>query len=417
MRTEDGRNRVLYCESSADGTIGGSHYCLLYLLEHLDRSKFEPLTVFYERHALIDRFQATSETIIHDRDRPVSWRGAGPLMPLLGRAVNFGKFLGVVTNHVAFLRRHGIDLVHLNNSITRHQDWMLAARLAGIPCIVHERGLSDTYTARDRLYASRVALIISMSAWIRDHMVSRGVDGRNIRVMYDGLDPAKVAVTKTAAEMRAAWNVPPEARVVGIVGNVRAWKGQETVVNAIIEVVRRVPDVVCFFVGSTTPADEGYLANLKRLVAHAGINRNVRFTGYQKDVPNFINIMEVLVHASVAPEPFGMVVLEGMAQSKPVIGSRAGGPVEMVVEGQNGFTFPPGNAPELAARLVELLEDPDRARAMGAAGFQRLTAQFTMTRYMENIHGAYSAILEGRPVPPELGTAHRRNSVGGQPQT
>ena len=392
--------RVLFCESSADGTIGGSHYCMLYLVQHLDRAQFEPIALFYEPHALLARFQAAAETIIHPQDRPVGWQGAGGL---LGRGANLVKLAGVVAGHVALLRRRRIGLVHLNNSVTRHQDWMLAARLAGVPCIVHERGLSDGYSARDRAYARRVALIIPMSAWIRNHMVERGVDGSNIRVMYDGLDPGLVTVTTTAAAMREAWDVPAAAPVVGIVGNVRPWKGQETVVKAVIEVAKHFPDVVCFFVGATTAADEAYLAGMKALVAATGIERNVRFTGYQEDVPNFINMMDLLIHASVAPEPFGMVVLEGMAQRKPVIGSRAGGPVEMIIEGETGFTFPPGDAEALAARVSELLSDPERRTRMGERGYERLINQFTMSRYMENIHGAYRAVLGRRPVPPDIG--------------
>lgn len=394
--------RVLYCESSADGTIGGSHYCLLYLIQHLDRSRFEPLAIFYEPHALLARFQATTETIVHARDTPVQWGRSGVLRPF-ARAMNLLKFGGAVISHVALLRRHRIGLLHLNNSITRHQDWMLAARLAGVPCIVHERGLSESYSARDRAHARDVDLIIPMSAWIRDHMIAQGIDGRNIRVMYDGLDPASVTVTRSAEEMRTTWQVPAGAPVIGIVGNIRPWKGQETVARAVVEIARTVPDVVCFFVGATTPDDEAYLAGMKSLLAAAGCERNVRFTGYQKDVPNFINMMEVLIHASVDPEPFGMVVLEGMAQRKPVIGSRAGGPVEMILEGETGFTFPPGDAGELAARVLELLGDRERRGRMGGRGYDRLINEFTMSRYMENIHATYQAVLARRPVPPGIG--------------
>jgi glycosyltransferase involved in cell wall biosynthesis len=394
---------VLYCESSADGTIGGSHYCLLHLVEHLDRSQFEPVVVFYESHALLSRFKTVADTIVHRRDEPVQWANASSPVGLAGRGINFLKFLKTTAGHIAFLRRHRIGLVHLNNSITRHQDWMLAALVAGVPCVVHERGLNAVYTSRDRAYARRIALIIPMSAWIRDHMVALGVPGDNIRVMYDGLDPDLMKVTTPPEALRQAWSVTPDQRVVGIVGNVREWKGQETVVLAVIEVVRRFPSLVCFVVGATTPADEAYLARLRRLVADAGIERNIRFTGFQKDVPSFMNMMEFLIHASVAPEPFGMVVLEGMAQRKAVIGSRAGGPVEMIVEGETGFTFPPGDAHALAQRMHELLEDPGRTRRMGLAGYERLLREFTMSRYMQNIHAAYWAVLANRPVPEAIG--------------
>jgi len=63
MTVKRDRARVLYCESSADGTVGGSHYCLLYLIEHLDRTRFEPLVVFYEKNSILQRFQSVAQTI------------------------------------------------------------------------------------------------------------------------------------------------------------------------------------------------------------------------------------------------------------------------------------------------------------------------------------------------------------------
>lgn len=394
--------RVLYCESSADGTIGGSHYCLVNLVEHLDRRRFEPVVVFYEEHAILGRFQAAAETIVHPQDRAVRWNGA--LRPF-GMAVNRGRFLATVAQHVSLIRQRRIGLVHLNNSITRHQDWMLAAFIAGVPVIVHERGLNARYTAVDRWYATRAAAIVPMSAWIRDHMVERGVPADNIRVMYDGLDPALLRPSRSPAEIRAAFQVAPHQRLVGIVGNVRPWKGQETVVRAVIEVARTHPEVVCLIVGNTTPQDVEYKAKLEALIAGAGAGENFRFTGYQKDVPSFVNAMEFQVHASVAPEPFGMVVLEGMAQRKAVLGAGAGGPVEMILNGVTGYTYPPGDPQALAARMTELLEHPDACRRMGEAGYQRLVQDFTLDRYMERIHALYDAVLTGGRLPSDMTAA------------
>ena len=187
--------------------------------------------------------------------------------------------------------------------------------------------------------------------------------------------------------------------MIGIVGNVRAWKGQETVVRALIEVVKVHPAVVCFFIGATTPQDQPYMDRLNALITEAGIAGNVRFTGYQKDIPSLVNMLQFVIHASIQPEPFGMVVLEAMAQRKAVVGSRAGGVVEMVVEGETGYTFDPGNSTELADRVVTLLNDPGRASAMGQRGYQRLMTHFTLQQYMSQIHEAYLAVLDGRTVP------------------
>jgi glycosyltransferase involved in cell wall biosynthesis len=224
-----------------------------------------------------------------------------------------------------------------------------------------------------------------------------------MRVLYDGLDPDLQRVTIAADELRRAWGVGQTQPVIGIVGNVREWKGQETVVRALGEVVQRFPDVVCFFVGAATPADEPYVRRLHALAASLGVSGHVRFTGYQREIPSFINVMDVLIHASIAAEPFGMVVLEGMAQRKPVVGSRAGGVVEMVVDGETGYTFPPGDASALAQRVCELLADPARASRMGEKGYARLVSSFTLAKYMREIHAVYAAVLEHRAVPAGIG--------------
>ena len=394
---------VLYCESNTDGTIGGSHYCLLYLVENLDRSRFSPVVMFYDNHALVPRFQQAAETLVRPMDAPVQWgagRGANLLTriaALARRTVNFFRLVRKIAGHVWFLKSRKIALVHLNNSITRHHDWMLGAFIAGVPCIVHERGLPQ-YGGSDRFLARHLALIIPMSRWIGKAMIDQGVEPEKIRVMYDGLNPDTLKPAIAPDALRAMWNVQPGQPVVGIVGNIREWKGQETVVRALIEVVRVHPEVVCFFVGAATSFDQPYMDRLKTIIADAGIEKNVRFTGYQKDVPSFVNMMHFVVHASVAPEPFGMVVLEAMAQRKPVIGSRAGGVVEMVVEGQTGYTFPPGDSRELSVRMIELLDNPAKVREMGDRGHARLVADFSLQRYMSDIHGAYRSVLSGQPV-------------------
>ena len=241
--------------------------------------------------------------------------------------------------------------------------------------------------------------MIPMSRWIGRAMVEQGISEDNIRVMYDGLDPEAFTAAHDPVSLRATWGVDPEQPVVGIVGNIREWKGQETVVRALVEVVKRHPDVVCFFVGATTAQDKPYMERIEGLIAEAGIAANVRFTGYQATVASFVAIMRFQIHASVSPEPFGMVVLEAMAKKKAVVGSRAGGVLEMVVEGETGYTFPPGDAQTLAAHMTELLDHPAKAVQMGERGYERLIREFSVQRYMRDIHAAYDAVLARRGVP------------------
>jgi glycosyltransferase involved in cell wall biosynthesis len=392
---------VLYCESNADGTIGGSHYCLVYLVENLDRSAFTPLVTFYEEHALVPRFKAMSETLVLPQLDTVKTG-----FPPMRRAINLITWIRRVLSYVSFLKTRKIALVHQNNSIKRHHDWMMASLIAGVPYVVHERGINNYYSWMDRQLSKRAALVIPMSRAIMDIMVDRGVPLANIRVLYDGLDPARVKPARTPETLRAEYGVRPDQTAIGIVGNVREWKGQETVVRALIEVLKAQPNTVCFFVGAASAGDAAYQDKLKKLIADAGIGDNVRFTGYQSDPASFVNMMSIVMHASIQPEPFGMVVLEAMAQRKPIIGSRAGGVVEMVIDGKTGYTFAPGDSAELAGRLIELLKDPAKAAAMGEAGYARLLESFTIREYMDGIHRVYRSILTNGTIPGDVGIAH-----------
>jgi glycosyltransferase involved in cell wall biosynthesis len=398
--------RVLYCESNVDGTIGGSHFCLLYLVENLDRTAFTPIVVFYEDHALIARFKATAETRILPRADPTQWGFAAAR-----RAVNVVRFVRRVFARRSFLKQNQIALLHQNNSVTRHHDWMLAALIAGVPYIAHERGFNTRYSWLARALSRRAALVIPVSRAIMSDMTARGVPPGNIRVLYDGLDPERVKPARSPEALRQEYGVGPAQPVIGIVGNIRAWKGQETVVRALIQVLKVHPDTVCFFVGSATEEDAAYKDRLGSIIRENGMEKRVRFTGYQSDPASFVNMLSVVIHASVRPEPFGMVVLEAMAQRKPVVGSRAGGVVETVVDGQTGYTFAPGDADELARRLIELLNDPARAARMGERGYARLLESFTVAHYMNGIHSVYRAVLDRKPIPSAIGIPSESSTV------
>ena len=119
----------------------------------------------------------------------------------------------------------------------------------------------------------------------------------------------------------------------------------------------------------------------------------VIFTGYQKYPAACMAAMDVVVHTSTSPEPFGLVVLEGMALGKPVVATAHGGPLDVVVEGGTGFLTAPGDAAELAAVLVRLLGDADLRQRVGAAGRARFLDKFTAER---NVRQLERVLLAGR---------------------
>jgi glycosyltransferase involved in cell wall biosynthesis len=393
MKVQNAKQRMLYVEGNVDGTIGGSYFSLLFLVAGLDRTRFEPIVVFAAPTPLEPRFAAAGiRTLVvppatPDRDSKL----AGTV---LAKAVNFMRgFVAEPLRLARLLRRERIDLVHLNNSIRRNHAWMVAARLLRIPCITHERGINLGFKRRDARMARGLRAVICISGAVRDNFIERGLGALPLVTIYNGLDPAQMRVTRTPEDVRAELGVGPATRLVGIVGNIKPWKGQEVVVRAIALLAAEFPDVVCVLIGDTSPGEVSYREQLTVLARELGIGERVRITGYRSDVANYINVLDVQIHASIDPEPFGRVLLEGMALAKPLAASRGGAVPEIVAHGETGLLFEPGNPRSLADELGALLRDPARARAMGAAGQKRLDAEFSIRRNIELTQELYARLL------------------------
>jgi glycosyltransferase involved in cell wall biosynthesis len=394
---------ILYCEGNVDGTVGGSYYSLLFLVKGLDRSRYRPLVVFYFAHSLLPAFQdAGIETLVWPRTKPFTFgaraRGAlAVLRPLLlpaQKALNvLADFIWPAIARIWFLKRRGIRLVHLNNTILRGHDWLLAARLTRIPAVVHERGINDRYPALAKFFGRGLGAIVCISDAVRDCLAAHGADFGNLVTIPNGLDPAELRFTTTPAALRTTFGLAADAPVVGMIGNIKGWKGQEILVRAIDRVRHQHPDVRCLLIGATAPADEPYDREIRALIAARGLERHIIFTGFQKNVADFVAMVDIVVHASVLPEPFGRVVLEAMACRKPVIGARAGAIPEIIDEGVTGLTFPPGDADALADAISTLLKDPGRVRRMGDAGYDRLVARFHIARNAEATARLYERLL------------------------
>ena len=391
--------RILYCESNIDGTVGGSFYSLFYLVDGLDKTAYQPLVIFYTDNDLIPAYrEAGIEVEVHEPPQPVhlNWgRPLGKLAKILQSALNFYRFFfAEAFRKAAFLRKRNIDLVHLNNSIIRSHDWMLAAKLAGKKCITHERGINNYYPAIARFFSKRINNIICISTAVKSALISGGLSDKNLVIIYNGLDPDRVQVKRQATELKNEYQLSQDAPVVGMLGNIKEWKGQEVVIKAIDIVRRKFPGVRCFLVGDISDSDSYYYERLEQLIEKASLKEHIIFTGYQSNVADFINIFDVMIHASVLPEPFGRVLVEGMALEKPLVGARGGAVPEIVVDNETGLMFEPGNHEDLAEKLIQLLEAPEKAKQMGLKGKQRLIDEFHIDRNVERTEELYRTLFK-----------------------
>jgi glycosyltransferase involved in cell wall biosynthesis len=390
--------RVLYVEHNVDGTVGGSHRCLLDICRTIRGEFFQPVVLFFQDNALVPEFrEAGAEVIIGSPACPLLRRGGGSsnlwvgLLSRLKVLANAVLMLGVrPLQWSLFLRRHRIEIVHLNNTFNADHDLIVAAWVMRIPCIAHQRGIASPTGASELWFGRRLARIIAISVFIRDDLIRRGVAPNEVLLIRDGIDPSRVRVTRDPPSLRATLGIATTNRVIGIVGNLKRWKGQHVFLEAMVRILPDYPDVLGLLVGS--PVEAPYVEELEDILRRNSLENRVLFVGYQQHPIDFMSLMDVVVHASIEPEPFGIVLVEAMALGKPVIGTAHGGPVEIVEDGVTGFLTPPGNAEALADRISQLLDRPDEAQRLGANGKRRFEEEFAIASGVRRLERLYDEI-------------------------
>src|SRR5262249_31786566 len=152
-----------------------------------------------------------------------------------------------------------------------------------------------------------------------------------------------------------------------------AWKGQHVALAA----VAALPEVQLIVVGDAMFGERAYADDLRRRAKDLGIADRVHFLGFRTDVAYLMRMVDIVLHTSVAAEPFGRVILEGMLAERPVVATDAGGAREIVLNGLTGLLVPPGDPQALRVAMAELLPDAERRRGMGMLGRQRAIADFS----------------------------------------
>jgi len=255
--------------------------------------------------------------------------------------------------------------------------------------IVRQRTLLRLYRPLlGRVLARADAILVTSPQYLASSPFLQAV-GPKCRVVPLGMDAGRFASVEPAAV--DAWRAKLGQPLILFVGRFRYYKGLDYLIAAL----RLVPDARLALVGSG-PEE----ARLRRLVGEYGLESRVIFVGDVPDgeLPAVYRAADVYVlPASERSEAFGVSLLEAMAAGLPVVSTELGTGTSYVNRhGETGLVVPPRDPAALAAAITELLADPERRRAMGAAGRRRVEAEFTLDRLVKDVLRVYGEVL-GRP--------------------
>lgn len=406
--------RILFVDLAP--SPGGSVVSLLHLLSGLDRERFVPTVALSIHNPSAGLFEPLGVEVLrlpgHRQGTPEfappvqrlrtgrvgqwvqgqrallrAWRAGGLALRLAGRV------LPEAWRIARAVRATGADLVHLNNIVSLNRAGILAARWTGRPCLCHIRGLNPLEPV-DRWLVRWVDFFIFISEAVRRSQEAAGVPLTG-EVVYNAVDLRAFQPPVAPEALRQEFGFPQEARVFGMVGRLEPWKGHRVFLRALARLRESHPEACGLLVGEAETNSPGYPGELRALAEDLGLGEAVVFAGYRADALRLMTGMEAVVHCSVEPEPFGRVLIEGMAAGRPVIGSAAGAVPEIVQDGVNGLLTPPGDAEALARAMARILEQPAAAQAWAEAGRRTVLARFTLEQHVASIQRIYEEILRG----------------------
>ena len=392
--------RVLFFDHTA--ARSGGEIALLNLVRHLDRLAVKPTVVFGADGPIAEEMRHVADTHVLPLSTAVGRTkkdslGVSSLLRIR-TVLTCAMYVGRLAR---FIRKNQVDVIH-TNSLKADVLGGFAGRLAGRPVIWHVRDrIDDDYLPRPvvRIFRILARLLprfviansdatlrtLHPSAWWSGTAIASGVDlGRRSSVVHDG--------TPSFARENGASGHGEEFRI-GLIGRICPWKGQHIFLRAAAIVRKRFPNARFFIVGSALFGEAQYEEEVRLLAKNLEMTDSVTFTGFRSDVHNVIAEMNLIVHASTTGEPFGQVIIEGMAAGKPVIATNGGGVPEIVEDGKTGILVPMADAEAMAEAICRVLADPAVAAEMGARGRERVHRHFTIDQTARKVEAVYEEVL------------------------
>jgi glycosyltransferase involved in cell wall biosynthesis len=266
----------------------------------------------------------------------------------------------------------------------------LAARRAGMPSIWHIHSL----VAQPLISTAGVRLIRGLARRLPAHIICNSkatascldLPPDRVTVIATGVDPGRFTPNGRARH---------EPLRIGMVGRFAPWKGQHVFVDAAGALAARFPEAEFVLAGAPLFGEELYERAVREQASRMENHDQIRFMDFVDDVPALLRDLDVVVHASVEPEPFGQVVVEAMMAEKPIVASAAGGPMEVVEDGVTGRLVEPGNATALAEALESVILDRTGSAAMGRRARAHAIDHYDIHQTARAVEQVYERVLTG----------------------
>jgi glycosyltransferase involved in cell wall biosynthesis len=344
--------RIFFLDQS--GKPGGAELCLIDIAKpYRDRAlvglfangSFKNL--LQQNHIPVEVLTTQAIQVQKESNFIQGLKSLGQLIPLMTKVVK---------------KAHEYDLIYANTQKALVVG-AIASYFSGRPLVYHLHDiLSPEHFSRTNLRIavnlanSFASLVIANSQASKTAFIKAGGRQDIIQVVYNGFEPKTYQIDESTINKLQQDLGFAGKFVVGHFSRLAPWKGQHILIDAIAKCPSQVTAIL---VGDALFGEQNYVQQLHQQVAKLGLENRVKFLGFRSDIPQLMSACNLITHTSTSPEPFGRVIVEAMLCQKPVVAAKAGGAMELVEHGLNGFLVTPGEPQELAQVITTCLQETE----------------------------------------------------------
>lgn len=382
---------ILFLHAGAE--MYGADKVMLDLIKRLDKSKYNPLVILPSNGILVEAMQRENIEVMVI-PYPIMRRKYFNPKGIINYTLGMIKYTRQI---IKIAKEKNINLVHTNTAATLEGSFV--SQKLHIPQLwsIHEIIVSPKimYRLTSKLIAKYSTITITDSKAVKDHLDASGYFRKDaVKVIYNGVDSNRFNPNNDCSYLYEEWNIPKNAKIIGMMGRVNSWKGQNDFLKAANIIMSKFPDVYTVFVGAAFEGEEWREEELSKAINESPYKDRIINKGYRNDSEGIYKLFNVFVLPSTNPDPLPTVVLEAMATGKPVVGYKHGGVCEMVKEGYNGLLAEVKNTEDLASQIEMLLKDENSREQMGLNSRNRLLDNFSIEAYVHNYSIEYDKLVK-----------------------
>jgi glycosyltransferase involved in cell wall biosynthesis len=402
--------------------MGGVEFSTLYLAQHLNRARWQPLVVCPEEGDLpracgrvgvpvrllcLPAMRGTSIEIGNGRrlPNPLAW------------GWNAGALFVAAQRLAHFLGEEQPALV-VTKGMFPHIYGGLAAHWAKIPCIWHVQDfVSERFWGIYRRGFGQVARWLPTRIIVDGGPIARQFPRtvqERVRIIYNGVDTRVFRPALDRAGVRRELGIPAETLIIGHVARMTPWKGQHYLLEAFAQFAPEVPHARLLFVGAPVFDSDAYERRLRRRTAELGLNDRVIFAGYRHDLPEVLAAMDIFAFTSVEKDTSPLALLSAMATGLPVVAFAIPGVRELLQAVTDGLLVPVRQVGPLARALANVIADQELREQLAAGARQRAETAFSLEQYVPRLENAFLEVLNSggqEADDPRSGLRHRPSTL------